>query len=644
MKTFFYGPIYKSDKIEKKQSMIRQTDQRKYIRFQKNGRAHVKCTETRTDEDGNILECSYIAREDKHKQRKTPHVCSFQKNSHTNTISMYFCKEEVTKIDISPESVYSKMALLAGQMNLSLSFLSSVQFHEFVKFCMVAGNIALDQQNGDLFKQAESFVPAKQRGFFRNEMITTARSVHQMTMIEFKKLPYVAIAVDEGKDSVNKNLDFILENPNCRLEPYPYMTLKIENETAEGYAPLLAQGLANPSRYDINIGVVIADGNKAQKKCFSTDWEQSLRKTSPHSFIKSIIFVPCLCHKVNNALVHSFKNNEDIKSAINELRRIAKLCREHKDDVKALCPSHISTRLILDFDIANFIRTHAKRIEVFVPIPGEIPQLFPNLMILHNIVSHFESTRTLLSQAFPTLMNAFGAFDELSDEGNPYAQQFSASLKLKTFNCEEGGVWFLAYLLTRKGQRENRLSMLGQPMKQSHPFLNYFHIPPFAEAEDPLDHVIENDEADSDAEDNDPIDEDENEEATVEDDESEDLSPLLKKAKDFLRQQLINSCYSPVTIDHLMEHFNHYLDEEKPFEDCITNDVIGFSWLQIKAEYLEFKPIAEIAMKLHSSPCSEASCERTISTQKLILNLRRRNSANDLLEARLHLMRSKIKE
>ena len=305
--------------------MITRSDPRKYIRFEKLHRIHVKCTETKRDEDGNILECTYTAREDKHNTRKTPHVCVFKKKSHTNTISMYFCKEEVKNAEISPETVYSKMALLAGQMNLSITFLASNQFHEFVKYCMVAGNIALDSKNGNLFEQAEKFIPQKKRGFFRNEMISTAKSVHQLTMNEFKKMPYVAVAVDEGKDSLTKNLDFILENPHCKMEPYPYFTEKIENETAEGYAPILAKGLANSLRYGIKIGVIIADGNLAQKKCFSTDWEHSLRKTSEYELIRSIIFVPCLCHKVNNSMVHSYKNHEGIKNAIIDLRNFGKL-------------------------------------------------------------------------------------------------------------------------------------------------------------------------------------------------------------------------------------------------------------------------------------------------------------------------------
>ena len=86
--------------------MITRSDPRKYIRFEKLHRIHVKCTETKRDEDGNILECTYTAREDKHKTRKTL-MSVFQKESHTNTISMYFARRG-KNAEISPETFIRK--------------------------------------------------------------------------------------------------------------------------------------------------------------------------------------------------------------------------------------------------------------------------------------------------------------------------------------------------------------------------------------------------------------------------------------------------------------------------------------------------------------------------------------------------------
>ena len=52
-----------------------------------------------------------------------------------------------------------------------------------------------------------------------------------------------------------------------------------------------------------------------------------------------------------------------------------------------------------------------------------------------------------------------------------------------------------------------------------------------------------------------------------------------------------------------------------------------------------WQTIGEITIGLHCSPCSEASCERTISMQRIFLTARRMRSNKDLLDARLTLIR-----
>lgn len=146
------------------------SDQRKYIIVIKDKRKFVKCAETKTDEDGNILECTYISREDKHKTRKKPHVCEFKKKSHTNTISQYFNAEELNTVDTTPETVYSKMSLLGGQKNLSLEFLTSQEFYDYTIFCMVAGKVMLSESAGvDFFTQAKSLIKKHDRKFFKKK-------------------------------------------------------------------------------------------------------------------------------------------------------------------------------------------------------------------------------------------------------------------------------------------------------------------------------------------------------------------------------------------------------------------------------------------------------------------------------------------
>ena len=137
-------------------------------------------------------------------------------------------------------------------------------------------------------------------------------------------------------------------------------------------------------------------------------------------------------------MIHAFKNNEIVRAATIELRNFGKECYAHQDEVKAKCPCHVTTRWVYDFLIANFIRTHQGRIRVFSPIPESIEELFPNLLIMHTIVSKFERTQLMLCQAYTILNNALNAFHELEESGNAFAGQFAESLELKTFNDEDG--------------------------------------------------------------------------------------------------------------------------------------------------------------------------------------------------------------
>ena len=110
-----------------------------------------------------------------------------------------------------------------------------------------------------------------------------------------------------------------------------------------------------------------------------------MRNTLAHQFIKEIIFIPCLRHKINNAVKTSAKN-ETIKPSINNLHAIAKLCRENRETIKKVCPSHVSTRWIYDFDILLFIKHNAAVVQKVAEIPEEFEGLFKPFALLKNLV------------------------------------------------------------------------------------------------------------------------------------------------------------------------------------------------------------------------------------------------------------------
>ena len=93
------------------------------------------------------------------------------------------------------------------------------------------------------------------------------------------------------------------------------------------------------------------------------------------------------------------------------------------------------------------------------------------------------------------------------------------------------------------------------------------------------------------------------------------------------------------SIQTVITVFNDYIRSRKdPFPDqhLSCGDYI---WDEIQERDIIWRYLGEVALRLHCSPCSEASCERTISTQRLLYTARRISSKKQLIDARLKIMR-----
>ena len=96
-------------------------------------------------------------------------------------------------------------------------------------------------------------------------------------MESFSKAIFVSVAIDEGSTYGLKNVDFNIENHLMKFKPFPAQTIRMDDQTAEGYVKTIYDALSNIKLYNIKIGTCICDGNLAQKKAFSFDWGLSLR-------------------------------------------------------------------------------------------------------------------------------------------------------------------------------------------------------------------------------------------------------------------------------------------------------------------------------------------------------------------------------
>ena len=114
---------------------------------------------------------------------------------------------------------------------------------------------------------------------------------------------------------------------------------------------------------------------------------------------------------------------------------------------------------------------------------------------------------------------------------------------------------------------------------------------------------------------------------------------ILGPPQDYLLQILTDWGVSDISRMLTIRKFNSFVNNtDDVFAEQATVDEDYF-WQNIRRFDPCWNVIGEVAMRLHSSPCSEASCERTISLQRIVLTARRMSSKKQLLDARLTLLR-----
>ena len=639
-------------------------DPRKYKRFRYENRYYVQCCESK-EIDGKILFCDFKKREDKFKaslKKGITHNCNFtiDNSNKQHSILQYYqpkTNEEKARETFDEEGVKKQLVYLIGRKNISVDAAASEEFYNFICYCIAYG-MSLKSGPGE-----NNFLVESQKAYHHFKSSTLSETLLQIgkdvdvAMIdEFKKLTYVSVSIDEGKTADNRNLDFVLENPTSNLSPFPIYTERMEGEKTKDYVTHLLNGLAAINRYGIQIASVIADGNKAQKKAFSFKYKGSLRKLELYPWLKKIIYIPCLCHRTNNAYKNVIVHNESLVDYANSIRDLAETLKEHRKELGKTCPGFVSTRWIYDYDIADFILKYKGEIEKYVTIPEGLDQFFQILKIFKILIRIFESPNTYFFKAFYHLERGLNTFNELMEAKIPCADLFKESLFNYTLNSDEGGIWILGYLFTVQGHDDfyNRI------MKNdfSSPFGCLIDSDP--SIDEPIDPIetqlrrfvendyIQNEEEEKNDEEEESDEEEEDKEVTTKTMETQTEAfqsshPYLSKAKKCLKELLEQEGFLKKTNENLLKQFNLYLDEEKPFADCILDNQLGYSWKQIRASYPAFAPICIIAEKLTSSGVSEASCERTISSQRFIHSIRRRNANFETLDARLSIMNGSLK-
>ena len=625
----------------------------------KDGKFYFHCCSTKVI--GNkIVHCSFSKRYDHFKQyleESKPHQCKYNiKSSNKGTLYQFVNVSNSNDSTINNERLLTEIARCIGSMNLSTTFGSSDQLRNLLVYTAAYG--AINVSNVEPLRSADSLIPHFDRRDIRSRIISIAHDLKQQAYSHFSELPYISLAADEGSTRGIKNMDFVAECPDSDFRSFPILTLKMESLYATSYAKVFNIALRILNAHRVKVGTIIVDGHRGQLKALNPKWRYSIFRTDTPFYIRSLIVIPCICHRIHNAFKSATKSNQTIHNAIENLHNSAYNLRNNIASVGATCPPHIETRWVNDADIAFFHLKHGISFDYS-------DELVPILVIFKTLILEFEDSKAHLSIVYPRVEAALEALDELEHlKQNSFAQSFKDSLYKYTLGSEDAGIWLLSYLFTPNGHADYKKRIIQNHSKPyGTDFLSKFKIEKFVKKdeidetieeliEDNVRYVIENNEepeqempeiemngliSNPDSLIDDISDSDE----TNEDEEivpNQSFNPCIKMALTFLNDCIMKQGYDEVSANEMVSFFQQFLTSSNNLPVIKENN--RFNWLILRYSDPQWKVIADIALRLEASVPSEAACEREISQQRLIQTARRMRSKRDLLDARLILVQA----
>lgn len=682
-------------------------DPRTYFRKMQGKNYKSYCMERQQRTNG-VFRCTFEKRESdliKEINAGKLHQCKFVKEKQMmKSLNAYYAPKQVEPDDdngISYDDILTKVAMLVGRRNLSLEAGASLEMQELIKL-----SIRYGMQNAKA-KKVEDIFPKYTANTVRKFVIDTAIEVNKIQYQMFSSLAFTGVSIDEGTTKGIHDLDFVLESPLSGFKPYPCFTSIMKGGTATDYTEHLARGLDFLRINKIRVGSVTVDGNTAQLKALSFDWSDSLRRRyiDHDDFMRRILVNPCLCHRVNNAYKAACKDDILLERVVENLRRISNECRNNRDKLSAMCPKAQLSRWIVDYELCSFILNHVDQVGEIIQkdsfLKNEKDKFIRDLKLLHRIleilkslVNIFEDPKTPHFKAFRIIEDAISVLKHL-EKSNRYAESVRIQLERYCVQSKDAGIWMLSYILTPDGRADfswrvnngyhppqpnwetafsikskstviedvedivdlsidlssEKLELPPEEVDYSTEYPNFLKDAQNKRGK-PEKHyeVIPNDENEEDnQEQNGSEEEEEEEEANdAEEDEHEEEEEIrglpYYPAQKYLETILKNWGINNKSREVVLSRFNTFIRARNDVLKMQGLENGDYYWEHIQKVDIVWSTLSEIAMRLHCSPCSEASCERTISMQRIVLTARRMCSKKDLLDARLTLIRGLNKE
>jgi hypothetical protein len=190
---------------------------------------------------------------------------------------------------------------------------------------------------------------------------------------------------------------------------------------ADTFREHLKNELLTLEQQGIIISTVVCDGATYQTHALNFKNKDSIQAMNRDSqLLTRLLFIPCLCHRLNNAYHRLVRDSKVYRKFVYTLRQLAIFCRKPAQgkQLGRHCPQFIETRWLYDRRILTFILEHEEQINSFDGSPGGVTPIFRAfsrlLKPLWELVTTLEASDVPLSQAYYRLSAAIGELRDIA--------------------------------------------------------------------------------------------------------------------------------------------------------------------------------------------------------------------------------------
>jgi hypothetical protein len=563
--------------------------------------------------------------------------------------------------------MWDRVAQFVGTHNIALQTAASPDFRNLLEFAFQEGYRHGSPPRAQSVEAAfKAFCPVQKATVLRDRIVRVAaqdRAYHETLL---SKVAYCALSIDAGQIGHLKLLVTNLAASNIPL-CFTENIIKIEALNCTIIRQILIHTIQSLAQKSIRVSGVLCDGARYQVKALDFTDSESVQFGADEPLLHRLLFIPCLCHRLNNAYQALFRECPPFYEFLTALRSIGKTCRKPAYRIRfpRSCPDFVETRWLYDHRILNFVIEQTEAINSLGLPNCEVSPLFSEcsclLSTLFTLMTQLESSKTPLARAYPLIINGIEELERYTaeaqrrgmNEDNIVVMIYKSAVQMirrftldSTYNLLQ-----LAYVLTPDGYKSAKLQ-LRQPQAFAHDdeqvieddlVLEDF-LPQLADHEDGETDETSDDEREVEmaVEEEDRADPPELDEPIVthhgsrlEVRELYSCTNLVARARQGLQRITVQFQMDSEEEASLYQAFDAFLaDKDRNLQLSASLDGERFLWEVTPAYHPGVALLSDIALRLEPIICSEAASERTIGQQRRHLAPHRMRTNTDLLLAR----------